>query len=181
MIMPFEKPWYAKYGYDVEFVGHPLLDAIEQEGKTLMEPLPGADERPVVALLPGSRQQEIARMLPLMSEVARRYPTTASCWPPRLRYPMALTKSHLKNSPITVVKGRTYDVLHQAHGALVTSGTALGDGVVRRARSGVLQRQCPQCVDRQAPGGHQVHQPGEPDHGPRGGAGADQRTSRWTS
>ena len=124
VILPFEKPWYAKYGYDVEFVGHPLLDAIEQEGKTLMEPLPGADERPVVALLPGSRQQEIARMLPLMSEVARRYPAYRFVLAAAPSVPDGTYKSHLKNSPITVVKGRTYDVLRQAHGALVTSGTA---------------------------------------------------------
>lgn len=124
VILPFEKPWYAKYGYDVEFVGHPLLDAIEQEGKTLMEPLPGADERPVVALLPGSRQQEIARMLPMMAEVARRYPAYHFVLAAAPSVPDGTYKGHLKKSPITLVKGRTYDVLRQAHGALVTSGTA---------------------------------------------------------
>ncbi len=66
VILPFEKEWYAKYGMEVEFVGHPLLDAIEQEGRTELEPFPGDDGRPVVALLPGSRRQEITRMLPLM-------------------------------------------------------------------------------------------------------------------
>lgn len=124
VILPFEKAWYAKYGYDVEFVGHPLLDAIEQEGKTLMEPLPGADERPVVALLPGSRQQEIARMLPMMAEVARRYPAYHFVLAAAPSVPDGTYKGHLKNSSITLVKGRTYDVLRQAHGALVTSGTA---------------------------------------------------------
>ncbi|MFN6115632.1 MAG: lipid-A-disaccharide synthase [Flavobacteriales bacterium] len=74
VILPFEKPWYAQYGVDVDFVGHPLLDAIEQEGRSPLTALPGDDGRAVVALLPGSRRQEIARMLPLMVEVAKRFP-----------------------------------------------------------------------------------------------------------
>jgi lipid-A-disaccharide synthase len=74
VILPFEQEWYAKYGMEVEFVGHPLLDAIEQEGRTELEPFPGDDGRPVVALLPGSRRQEITRMLPLMVAVAGRFP-----------------------------------------------------------------------------------------------------------
>lgn len=124
VILPFEKEWYARYGYDVEFVGHPLLDAIEQEGKTPLEPLPGADDRPVVALLPGSRQQEIARMMPLMVAIAKRYPAYRFVLAAAPSVPDVTYKKHLKGSPITLVKGKTYDLLRQAHGALVTSGTA---------------------------------------------------------
>ncbi|MBX2973596.1 MAG: lipid-A-disaccharide synthase [Flavobacteriales bacterium] len=124
VILPFEKEWYAKYGCDVEFVGHPLLDAIEQEGKTPLLPLPDADDRPVVALLPGSRQQEITRMLPLMVSIARRYPAYRFMLAAAPSVPDAIYKKHLKGSPVTLVKGRTYDLLRHAHGALVTSGTA---------------------------------------------------------
>ena len=113
VILPFEKDWYKRYGYEVDFVGHPLLDAIENEGKTPLTALPGADERPVVALLPGSRQQEIARMMPLMVAIAKRYPA--------YRFVLAAAPSV---PDATLVKGRTYDVLRQAHAALVTSGTA---------------------------------------------------------
>ncbi|MBL7981895.1 MAG: lipid-A-disaccharide synthase [Flavobacteriales bacterium] len=124
VILPFEKPWYAQYGMDVDFVGHPLLDAIEQEGRTPLTALPGDDGRPVVALLPGSRRQEIARMLPLMVQVAKRFP--------QQRFVLAAAPSVLPevyaegigNAPITVVSGRTYDVLRTARAALVTSGTA---------------------------------------------------------
>ena len=124
VILPFEKAWFAKYGMDVEFVGHPLLDAIEQEGRTPLTPLPGADDRPVVALLPGSRHQEIARMLPKMCAVAQRFP--------KYRFVLAAAPSVLEttyrtfigDAPITVVMGRTYDVLRTARAALVTSGTA---------------------------------------------------------
>jgi len=124
VILPFEKEWYAKYGMDVEFVGHPLLDAIEQEGRTPLTPLPGADDRPVVALLPGSRHQEIARMLPLMVQVAQRYPVFRFVLAAAPSVPDSLYSEGLRGSAITVLKGRTYDLLRTATGALVTSGTA---------------------------------------------------------
>lgn len=124
VILPFEKDWYAKYGYAVDFVGHPLLDAIEQEGRSELQPLPGADDRPVVALLPGSRQQEIARVLPLMVAVARRYPTYRFVLAAAPSVPESTYTALIGDGPITVVNGRTYDVLRHARGALVTSGTA---------------------------------------------------------
>lgn len=124
VILPFEKAWYASYGMDVEFVGHPLLDAIEQEGKTPLAPLPGDDGRPVVALLPGSRRQEIARVLPLMAAVARRFPAFRFVLAAAPSVPHEVYASVLGNAPVAVVEGRTYDVLRHAHGALVTSGTA---------------------------------------------------------
>ena len=124
VILPFEKPWYARYGMDVEFVGHPLLDAIEQEGRTELTALPGDDGRPVVALLPGSRRQEIARMLPLMVEVARRFPKQRFVMAAAPSVPDAVYAEGIGTAPITLVKGRTYDVLRTARAALVTSGTA---------------------------------------------------------
>jgi lipid-A-disaccharide synthase len=124
VILPFEKPWYANYGMDVEFVGHPLLDAIEQEGRNPLTALPGDDGRPVVALLPGSRRQEIARMLPLMVEVARRFPKQRFVMAAAPSVPDAVYTEGIGTAPITLVKGRTYDVLRTARAALVTSGTA---------------------------------------------------------
>lgn len=124
VILPFEKPWYANYGMDVEFVGHPLLDAIEQEGRNPLTALPGDDGRPVVALLPGSRRQEIARMLPLMVEVAQRFPKQRFVMAAAPSVPDAVYTEGIGTAPITLVKGRTYDVLRTARAALVTSGTA---------------------------------------------------------
>ncbi len=124
VILPFEKDWYAKYGMDVEFVGHPLLDAIEQEGRTPLAPLPDADDRPVVALLPGSRHQEIARMLPLMCSVAQRFPIYRFVLAAAPSVPESTYRTFIGDVPITVVAGRTYDVLRTARAALVTSGTA---------------------------------------------------------
>lgn len=124
VILPFEKDWYARYGYEVDFVGHPLLDAIEHEGKSPLAPLPGDDSRPVVALLPGSRHQEIARMLPLMAQVEKRFPEHRFVLAAAPSVPHDVYASHLAGTSIEVVKGRTYDVLRHARAALVTSGTA---------------------------------------------------------
>jgi lipid-A-disaccharide synthase len=124
VILPFEQEWYARYGMKVDFVGHPLLDAIEQEGRAPLLALPGADDRPVVALLPGSRKQEIDRMLPLMVQVAERFPEQRFVLAAAPSVPDELYRAHIGNAPATVVKDRTYDVLRHARAALVTSGTA---------------------------------------------------------
>jgi len=124
VILPFEKEWYAKYGMDVEFVGHPLLDAIQQEGSAPLKPLPGDDARPVVAVLPGSRQQEIHRILPLMVSVAGRFPQYRFVLAAAPSVPDGLYRQFIGDAPVEVVKERTYDVLRHARAALVTSGTA---------------------------------------------------------
>lgn len=124
VILPFEQEWYAKYGMEVEFVGHPLLDAIEQEGRTELEPFPGDDGRPVVALLPGSRRQEITRMLPLMVAVAGRFPEYRFVVAAAPSVPDEVYREGIGAAPNIVVHSRTYDILRHAHAALVTSGTA---------------------------------------------------------
>lgn len=123
-ILPFEKDWYAGYGYEARFVGHPLLDAIAMEGTDELRQLPGDDGRPVVALLPGSRRQEISRVLPLMVRTAARFPDLRFVLAAAPSMPDEFFDEHLEGSAITVVKGRTYDVLRHARAALVTSGTA---------------------------------------------------------
>lgn len=124
VILPFEKAWYARYGMDVEFVGHPLLDAIAQEGAAPLRPLPGADGRPVVALLPGSRRQEITRMLPLMAATAKHFPNHRFVLAAAPSVPRDFYTSLIGDAPVDLVEGRTYDVLRHARAALVTSGTA---------------------------------------------------------
>lgn len=123
-ILPFEPAWYARYGMQVDFVGHPLLDAIEQEGRSELFPLPGDDGRPVVALLPGSRRQEIGRMLPLMAQVAERFPGFRFVLAAAPSVPDEVYAPLVAGAPIALVKGRTYDVLRHARAALVASGTA---------------------------------------------------------
>jgi lipid-A-disaccharide synthase len=124
VILPFEQQWYANHGMDVDFVGHPLLDAIQQEGTRPLEPLPGDDGRPLVAMLPGSRQQEVAGMLPIMLKAAERFPDHRFVIAAAPSLPEAFYRDLIGSSPVTLVFNRTYDVLRTAKAALVTSGTA---------------------------------------------------------
>ncbi len=124
VILPFEQQWYANYGMDVDFVGHPLLDAIQQEGTRPLEALPGADARPVVAMLPGSRRQEVAGMLPIMLKAAERFPDHRFVIAAAPSLPEEFYRSIIGSAPVSLVFGRTYDVLRTAKAALVTSGTA---------------------------------------------------------
>lgn len=126
VILPFEQAFYAQYGYAVEFVGHPLLDVIK--GFT-QRPLPdslNADlKKPLIALLPGSRKQEIARMLPIMMQMPRLFPDYQFVVAAAPALPETFYLQWMGNHPeVPVIKGQTYQILNHAHAALVTSGTA---------------------------------------------------------
>jgi len=121
-ILPFEQEWYAQRGVQVEFVGHPLLDELQAQG-TLAN-VGTSDPSAPIALLPGSRTQEIERMLPVMLDAAKRFPTERFivCGAPSV--PDELYHRIIGNGPVELGKGRTYEVLGKAKAAVVTSGTA---------------------------------------------------------
>ncbi len=129
VILPFEKDFYAKRGYDVTFTGHPLLDMISARrigtaaGVSFREKY-RLDDRPVVALLPGSRIQEISRMLPLMAGVQKEFPDCRFVVAAAPGVNTGIYKKILHNGDIKIVEGVTYDLLENASAALVTSGTA---------------------------------------------------------
>lgn len=136
VILPFEQEFYAKEGIRVEFLGHPLLDAMDTTEATTQAFPKGA--RPLVALLPGSRAQEISRMLPVMLRVAAQYPQydfVVAGAPSRSE---AFYAPFLQGSAATLVMNKTYDVLQRADAALVTSGTA----TLETALHGVPQVVC---------------------------------------
>jgi len=129
VILPFEKEFYeTKHQYPVEFVGHPLIDAIES--------MPAASEmdfraehqldpdKPIIALLPGSRKQEIKNMLDVMLALVGDFPAYqfVIAGAPSLDSEEYETYLHGKN--VSLVYNQTYDLLRNAHAALVTSGTA---------------------------------------------------------
>ena len=128
VILPFEKDFYeGKHGYPVHFVGHPLLDAIAARKEVSMEVFKrenGLDERPIIALLPGSRKQEIAQMLPVMLSVVGSYHQYqfVIAGAPSLGYDFY--KQFIKEENVHFVSGKTYDLLAHSYAALVTSGTA---------------------------------------------------------
>lgn len=128
VILPFEKDFYKKWNYEVEYVGHPLVEVVDSfllntdhTGQRTIN----NESRKIIALLPGSRQQEILKKLPIMLEVAKHFPD----------YQFVVAKAPgldegfystllapYKN--VSSVVNKTYDLLVQAKAALVTSGTA---------------------------------------------------------
>ena len=124
VILPFEKDWYARHGVQVDFVGHPLLDAIAEEGTHPLEPLPGDDGRPVIALLPGSRMQEITRMLPVMLRASAPFTQYRSVVAAAPSIPPEAYGELMRGTAATLLQDRTYDLLRCATAAVVTSGTA---------------------------------------------------------
>ncbi|UHG92066.1 lipid-A-disaccharide synthase [Spirosoma oryzicola] len=125
-ILPFETEFFAKYDYDVSYVGNPLLDALAD-----FKPNPSfrstlkLDDRPVIALLPGSRRQEITSILPVMLAATRQFPNYQFVVGTVSNLPSPLYSNLMAGYPtVKRVNDAAYDLLHIATAALVTSGTA---------------------------------------------------------
>lgn len=124
VILPFEKDYFkTKWNWDVEYVGHPLADVITnkiEKGTTEL-----LSEKPIIALLPGSRKQEILKKLPVMLPVTKLFPDhqfiVAKAPGTDENFYADLVKEY-KN--VSYVTDKTYDLLLQSTAALVTSGTA---------------------------------------------------------
>lgn len=123
VILPFEKDFYMKFDYPVDFVGHPLLDAIENF-RTEPNTLHLNTNKPVIALLPGSRKQEISTMLPLMLSVTKHYPGYEFVVAGAPSQNKEYYAQFLKDTGIKIIFNQTYQLLQLAQAALVTSGTA---------------------------------------------------------
>jgi len=126
VILPFEKEFYKGFDYEVDFVGHPLLDAINTVSidKEAFRQETGLDDRPVIAVLPGSRKQEIHTMLPVMLEMCIQFPDHQFVIAAAPSTPDHIYLDAIKNSPVKLVKGKMHALLHIAEAAMVTSGTA---------------------------------------------------------
>lgn len=127
-IFPFETEYFRNHGLEVNYVGNPLTDAVEeykhnalQGGEFLRKN--NLDGRPIVALLAGSRRQEIKRMLPVMKKAAACYPEFQFVVAGVPFIDKELYSKELKGK-ISVIYNQTYDLLNNAHTALVASGTA---------------------------------------------------------
>lgn len=126
-ILPFEKSFYHKHGYSAEWVGHPLLDVIHNyQPVALTEILPGNHPggKPLIALLPGSRRQEIKTMLPIMARMPAFFPDYDFVIAAAPSMDEDFINQHTAGEKIPIIKGHTYDILAHARAALVTSGTA---------------------------------------------------------
>ncbi len=128
VILPFEKDFYATYDFGVEYVGHPLLDAIEQyeENAISTEEFIAKNElehKPILAILPGSRKQEVTKKLPIMLNAIQNFQDyqIVVAGAPSLEedFYRGLISEHTK-----IVYHQTYDLLRNSEAAVVTSGTA---------------------------------------------------------
>lgn len=129
VILPFEKEFYEqKHNFPVNFVGHPLIDAIGDRKKpdeghfrkiSNLDPI-----KPIIALLPGSRKQEVQKMLSIMLSVTKSFPEYQFVIAGAPSLDMEFYEPFLKNPQVGFVANKTYDLLALAHAALVTSGTA---------------------------------------------------------
>lgn len=129
VILPFEKDFYEnKHNYKVDFVGHPLIDAIgalpldserEFRQKNQLDP-----HKPIIALLPGSRKQEIKNMLAIMLKVVADFKDYQFVVAGAPSLDPEEYQLYLKGKEVNLVYNQTYDLLHHAYAALVTSGTA---------------------------------------------------------
>jgi lipid-A-disaccharide synthase len=130
VILPFEKDFYEEFDYSVDYVGHPLLDAIQKRSssKQVLDDLRkelGLNEKPVVAILPGSRKQEIAKMLPIMLKQSNEFKSYQFAIAVAPSFDLSFFDPYIAQFPeVKLVKNRTYDLLELAHAAMVTSGTA---------------------------------------------------------
>ena len=128
VILPFEADFYKKFDYNVEYVGHPLLDAVEQY-RLIQLPsdefrkMNNLSDKPIIAILPGSRKQEIRVKLPIMLQAIKTFSDYqfVVAGAPSLEptfYDEFITKD------TSIVFGKTYDLLSASEAAIVTSGTA---------------------------------------------------------
>ena len=128
VILPFEKEFYEKkHNFPVTFVGHPLIDAIQNRkvlSSDVFKKENNLDEKPIIALLPGSRKQEITKMLEIMLSVVSDFPDYQFVIAGAPSQDFEFYKPFLKKKNIAFISNKTYDLLSVSHAALVTSGTA---------------------------------------------------------
>ena len=126
VILPFEKDFYKKHQVDVHFVGHPLLDAISNLPDINIEGFKkenGLNEKEIIALLPGSRKQEVEKMLEVMLSVRAYFPNYQFVLAGAPSLPKEFYQSYV-DEDVHFVSNKTYDLLRSSKAALVTSGTA---------------------------------------------------------
>lgn len=142
-ILPFEVPFYAKHNYPIKYVGNPTLDEIDHYKKNRPKldnflQTNNLNTKPIVALVAGSRKQEIKKNLPLMMEAAKSFPDYQFVIAGAPGIDENYYQNYLSNSETKIVFNQTFALLDHAKAALVTSGTA----TLETALFGVPQAVC---------------------------------------
>lgn len=129
VILPFEVEFFRRFGLEVEYHGNPLVDPVSDfmrqfEGSASWRNRHGLDQRPLVALLAGSRTKEIEAMLPLMVRLAQHYPETQFVVAGAPSIEPEFYERFLAGERVKIVFGETYGLLASSAAGIVTSGTA---------------------------------------------------------
>jgi lipid-A-disaccharide synthase len=129
VILPFEKDFYEKkHHFPVEFVGHPLIDAISNRKKTTYQEFCSEfkinNGKPIIALLPGSRKQEISKMLSVMLSIVDDFSDYNFVVAGAPSQELSFYKSIIGSKNVILLQNETYKLLDVAYAAIVTSGTA---------------------------------------------------------
>jgi lipid-A-disaccharide synthase len=128
VILPFEKEFYEKkHQFPVHFVGHPLIDAIAN--RTQIDDYEfratyGLNSNPIIALLPGSRKQEIKKMLSVMLKMVDKFKEYQFVIAGAPSQELSFYNTFIKKTNVAFISNKTYDLLSVSSAALVTSGTA---------------------------------------------------------
>ncbi len=122
VILPFEVDFYKKWDYQVTYVGHPLVEVVSNEKNNV--PVVPVSDKPIIAILPGSRAQEIKVKLPIMLTMVKHFPDYCFVVAQASAQPDSLYKEIIGDAPVKLVKDQTYNLLKQARAGLITSGTA---------------------------------------------------------
>lgn len=126
VILPFEKQFYKEHGYEVDYVGNPINDAVH---RFTPDPQFMADnqldpDKPIVAILPGSRKQEVEEMLHYMLTMLPAFMDCQLVVAAVHNLPRSYYELFRRKGIVKIVYNQTYDLLNVAHAAMVTSGTA---------------------------------------------------------
>ena len=130
VILPFEKPFYDRNNvHNVEFVGHPLLDAIAEFDKNAQladdfRSRNGLDQRPIIALMPGSRKMELRKMMPDMCHLAAQHPEYQFVIAGMRLLGSSMYTPYIHSDNVSIVYDQTYPLLKTAFAGVITSGTA---------------------------------------------------------
>jgi lipid-A-disaccharide synthase len=128
VILPFEQDFYRRYDFEVDFTGHPLLDVVQRPSAYRdSEAFRAAHQlgrKPIIALLPGSRKQEIRRMLPVMAALSDRFPAYEFVIAGAPSIDPSFYRQLTGPGGPALLFGQTHELLRHAYAALVTSGTA---------------------------------------------------------
>jgi len=129
VILPFEKDFYKKFNYDADFIGHPMLDTLREnttsEQTNNFRKKYNLDDKPIIAMLPGSRKQEIKKILPVMLSVSEKFKNYTFIIAAISSIPEELYRKYLHTYPeVKIIFNQTQEIFKNSFSALVKSGTS---------------------------------------------------------